>query len=321
MGWPPQLFLDSPDEDVVCGICFDVLREPESACTHGHTYCADCLTRCSGCPSCRANLICVPSRPLGRLIGKLRVRCTSPDRGGAERSPRRRRLNDGSASSGADEPEERPQASPHGTGNRTRHVCDWTGPLASREAHRAECPHASVDCPFKSIGCLERVPRSDLEEHLRSCRDGHATLALAAAAQITKLQQAVDERNATIAQRDATIERMQAEIDVMRRPLGMLPSPLLVRGGSGGVERPRPSLSPLQSSHRAPNELETSVLRSFARRSAGMERGWIGVAIDDLLGDFDSATPQDAVRDAVTWLCDQGYVYSTIDEEHFRPFD
>ena len=50
-----------------------------------------------------------------------------------------------------------------------------------------------------------------------------------------------------------------------------------------------------------------------------MERGWIGVAIDV----WATLTPRHprTRRDAVTWLCDQGYVYSTIDEEHFRPFD
>ena len=345
MGWPSQLFLDPPDDDLVCGICFDVLRDPQSACTHGHTYCGGCLARCSGCPSCRANLICVPSRPLGNLIGKLRVRCTSPERGSPEPAPRRRRLNDGSTSSdsadvprglaggthGFDEaaaPEEPPQASPPtDTTNRTRHVCAWTGALGSREAHRATCPHASVDCPFKSIGCLERVARSDLEEHLTSCRDAHATLALAAAAQITKLQQTVEERDATIAQRDATIVGMQAEIDVVRRPLGMLPSPLLARGPRGlSADGARASLGSVISpanepTLRAPSELETSVLRCFARRTGGWEGrdgdGFEGLTVEEIMEDFGSET-QDAVRDAVDWLCNEGYIYTTYDEEHFK---
>ena len=43
MGLPSDLFTSTPDENLLCCICHDVLEEPAS-CRCGHTFCKGCAS-------------------------------------------------------------------------------------------------------------------------------------------------------------------------------------------------------------------------------------------------------------------------------------
>ncbi|XP_078392895.1 TNF receptor-associated factor 2-like, partial [Cetorhinus maximus] len=42
-----------------------------------------------------------------------------------------------------------------------------------RNPQHGTCPNAQVSCPFKEIGCLEKLRRRDLDEHLRAAQQTH----------------------------------------------------------------------------------------------------------------------------------------------------
>eukprot|EP00961_Rhodomonas_salina_P299416 3938910-Rhodomonas_salina.12 len=107
-------FVDKVDENLVCGICQNVMVKPHS-CQNGHTFCLWCISRwltgkSKTCPVDReATQLSqlVNFRPLQNMIEKLRVRCPTAV---SQRAAR-----------GASRP------------------CPWTGTLDARERHMLEC--------------------------------------------------------------------------------------------------------------------------------------------------------------------------------------
>ena len=95
-------------ESFTCAICFNLFEKPRTACSKGHTFCADCLfaarARASNnCPTCREDSsVSMPSKPLENCIDELRIRCChGPDATTAEeRGAKRQRTG------AADAPEE-----------------------------------------------------------------------------------------------------------------------------------------------------------------------------------------------------------------------
>eukprot|EP00930_Biecheleria_cincta_P004941 TRINITY_DN105870_c0_g1_i1.p1 TRINITY_DN105870_c0_g1~~TRINITY_DN105870_c0_g1_i1.p1 ORF type:complete len:596 (-),score=95.95 TRINITY_DN105870_c0_g1_i1:112-1899(-) len=102
MGFPTYIFLQTPNQELTCPVCFDVLAEPISVCGEGHVYCHDCVDQLQQCPECREEITAKHKcRHLKSKIDALLVQCA--------------------AASGA---------SP----------CTWTGALQMRSAHLAACP-------------------------------------------------------------------------------------------------------------------------------------------------------------------------------------
>ena len=79
MGYETLVFLDDDqiDENLKCAICFGVCEEATTACFSGHTFCAKCLqladrgASTGKCPTCRADKIHAPNRPLRGMIDAL----------------------------------------------------------------------------------------------------------------------------------------------------------------------------------------------------------------------------------------------------------
>ena len=162
MGFEPSLFLSQPvDENLTCSLCLGVYEKPSTACSNGHAYCLDCLSktkeRSSACPDCRQDMI-VPAplnRPLGNLIGELKLCCENsvPKKNGDDRqepsATRRRTTESGNAVEGDKEKKE-------------EEVCAWQGLVSGYRQHMKSCPFRFVKCPLK---CKAKMEYRLLDHH------------------------------------------------------------------------------------------------------------------------------------------------------------
>ena len=91
-------------ESFTCAICFNLFEKPRTACSKGHTFCAECLTAArarapDNCPTCREDSeLNVPSKPLENMLDELRIRCChGPDATTVEeeRGAKRQKIRDG----------------------------------------------------------------------------------------------------------------------------------------------------------------------------------------------------------------------------------
>lgn len=195
-GYPSSWFADEPPHDFICGICHDVLNSPQQ-CKNGHCFCLTCVTAAlkiqPDCPSCKVALkseLLASNIVVRNLIEQLPVKCGSLDT-----------LNILTSSEIIDDTSDR--------------VCNWTGPLTSREDHMLTCPFIVVECPLHSVdkcmpNCTGSIMRKDMTSHLLAAQehDPNALLSLI-----------VELRNF----RGATIEGYMGEYkDGKRHGLGIL---------------------------------------------------------------------------------------------------
>ncbi|KAI4888893.1 hypothetical protein NFI96_013363, partial [Prochilodus magdalenae] len=131
-GYDVELFVDVPDDDLICSICQGVLRCPVRAACH-HVFCKKCilqwLKRQETCPCCRKpvsqSLIFVMFK-LSKAIGRLKIKCRNEIRG-----------------------------------------CRDTFPLSEQYCHSMGCPFELISCPYQ--GCRAQLLRRDLDVHARHC--------------------------------------------------------------------------------------------------------------------------------------------------------
>lgn len=153
MGHDTQLFLSQPvDDNLLCGLCLDVFDKPTTACTEGHTFCAECLASIHPpprCPTCRSALLspAALNRPLQNMIGNLRVCCKYHDGGSSAPPSRRQRTR-------ADGGEKQPRG------------CAWRGKVEELAGHLTTCAFAEVAC---KLGCGASVTQGQLDSHLAAC--------------------------------------------------------------------------------------------------------------------------------------------------------
>uniref|UniRef100_A0A8C9WCD0 RING finger protein 151-like n=1 Tax=Scleropages formosus TaxID=113540 RepID=A0A8C9WCD0_SCLFO len=131
-GYDTELFVDTPDHDLICTICQGVLRCPVRVACH-HIFCKKCilqwLRRQETCPCCRKpvnpSLIFVMYK-MSKSIGRLRIKCKNRSCG-----------------------------------------CTAIFPLSEQHAHSLECLFERILCPHQ--GCPAQVLRGELDAHTRSC--------------------------------------------------------------------------------------------------------------------------------------------------------
>ena len=164
-GFPSNIFVTTPQENLECSICLDVKRDPVSLCQEGHTFCRDCITRARNsasfkCPTCResipAGALYTKNRTEKQIIEQLITKCeyaTPQSSAAAAPSTASRKRTRGAASSS--------------NGTQPMEFCTWTGPLDKRDAHINECEYALVTCKF--AGCRTSVRRKDQGEHEEQC--------------------------------------------------------------------------------------------------------------------------------------------------------
>ncbi|XP_076608340.1 RING finger protein 151 [Chaetodon auriga] len=131
-GYDVELFVDTPDYDLICTICQGVLRCPVRAACH-HIFCKKCilqwLKRQETCPCCRKpvnpSLIFVMFK-LSKSIGRMKIKCKNEIRGCAE-----------------------------------------TFSLSEQYCHSMSCLYELIPCPYQ--GCRAQLLRRDLDTHSRHC--------------------------------------------------------------------------------------------------------------------------------------------------------
>ncbi|XP_053541154.1 RING finger protein 151 [Ictalurus punctatus] len=131
-GYEVDLFVDSPDHDLICIICKGVLRCPvRVACNH--VFCKKCILqwmrRQETCPCCRKpvnhRLMFVMFK-LSKSIGRLPIKCRNEQQG-----------------------------------------CTATFPLSEQYLHSSTCPFEWLLCPQQ--GCGARVLRKEAQAHEQVC--------------------------------------------------------------------------------------------------------------------------------------------------------
>ena len=132
MGFAVYRFVDSVDQNLICGICSAVLDDAVlSPC--GHSFCQSCLDRwldqpgCNSCPECRGRMCISEARPIlsiRNLINGLNMRCTYASRG-----------------------------------------CDVIVTLERSKTHADRCGYAPVKC----VGCERETDRQNLPTHQMQC--------------------------------------------------------------------------------------------------------------------------------------------------------
>ncbi|XP_065831707.1 TNF receptor-associated factor 4-like isoform X1 [Oscarella lobularis] len=157
MGIPLDHFFTKVDENLVCPICREVLRNPVS-CRDGHTFCEACvvewLARHANCPMDRRPLAkreLIRNLPVGGLIENLDVRCVNADVGAKAKAR--------NASS--------PSPSRKRFGAACTCTCTWRGKARNLDDHVRECPYANVSCPHPLCGDV--MLRKFVDAHARTC--------------------------------------------------------------------------------------------------------------------------------------------------------
>ena len=171
MGYGSELFLAPVDENLKCGVCLDVLKEPKSVCQEGHTFCADCIksvTRSDSdfrfrCPICRGKPLEPPfatNRIVQNMVGAFAPRCPHYETTSTEEPPSQRQCTQPRRSrrGRADADADMANAQPRG--------CAWEGTCDDLAAHLRSCPFEAVPC---KLGCGARLTPDQLDAHRDTC--------------------------------------------------------------------------------------------------------------------------------------------------------
>jgi len=146
-----KLFAKPQSDHLKCPICFNIMKDPVTCVSQGHTFCRYCVTRhldrIETCPTCREPLKkdkLIPSRLIRSLIEDAEVHCFSYQSSQDNEIQAKKR-----------------------NGGEVAESCDWIGKLNDAERHYNECQFVKVNCPH--IGCDDSLLRNLLPEHIESC--------------------------------------------------------------------------------------------------------------------------------------------------------
>ncbi|XP_041939847.1 RING finger protein 151 [Alosa sapidissima] len=187
-GYEVDLFVETPDYDLICIICRGVLRCPvRVACNH--IFCKRCilqwLKRQETCPCCRKpvtqNLMFVMFR-LSKAIGRLQVKCRNTPQG-----------------------------------------CTATFPLSEEYLHSSTCPFEWLLCPHP--GCGARVLRRDADSHTGACPNWSQLCPMGCGTQLSRATQPLHNCYRELQQRyEAQRSRQRAIAAALRRKMARMQS-------------------------------------------------------------------------------------------------
>ena len=80
-------------------------------------------------------------------------------------------------------------------------------------SHLAECPEQVVPCRYQSLGCKARLPRKQMEQHMKD-KDTHLEIAMATTTEI------VDELNRFKTESREAIEKLKKQVDALLKKTG-----------------------------------------------------------------------------------------------------
>ena len=183
-GWESCLSEQPVDDDCLCLICYDVLRDPTIGCPNGHAACRECYeehlaslagSRCpAGCGVKISQETLAPNTELAERIGALPAHCSHVSK------------------------------------------CKWTGPFGDLRDHlQTACAQEPVLCPWWAMGCREVVKRGELAAHLSGDSARHMELAGASMAGMASTVASIQSTVASLQAR-AEVGRLLAEARLPR---------------------------------------------------------------------------------------------------------
>ena len=172
---PPEVFQSE------CPVCLQIIRDPYQVTCCGYSFCRSCIERIKAdnkpCPTCNENVFSdFPNKGLKRSLYAFKVRCSHQKDG-----------------------------------------CEWTGELGQLDVHlntyppsekrHNGCPRTTISCDFVHVGCVVKLPRKDMPEHLRENLLTHTSLLATSHANLASCN----------AKQQAQISELVAENDTLRR--------------------------------------------------------------------------------------------------------
>ena len=195
---PPDIFQSE------CPVCLQIIRDPYQVTCCGYSFCRSCIERIKAdnklCPTCNVNGFSdFPNKGLQRSLYAFKVRCSHQKDG-----------------------------------------CEWMGELGQLDVHLNKdpppekrhngCPVTTISCDFAQVGCVVKLPRKDMPEHLREnllthtslLAVSHANLASCNAKQQAQIVELVAE-NTTLRSKNVNLEQnhrsLETNADILRGKL------------------------------------------------------------------------------------------------------
>ena len=268
-------FVKEPPKDFFCAVSLELLMDPQQSDCCGHHFTREVTERikASGkpCPMCKADkLVAHSDKYHKRRVSEVSVRCLHKEKGNCEWVGELGNLSDHALNC-----PKQPWGCPH---------CKFAG-LKEAESghlgickqfpipcpnrcevgvvprcllvwHKSECLLQEVSCEFANLGCTKRLPRKDLQRHMREAEQEHLRKMCALNLSLTqRLTQKIEERDAEIAQLKVQLrgmeEQLQQSVEKVRESAsrGMLEIERRLESEVGGIKQSvASSLSEVNSS-------------------------------------------------------------------------
>ena len=139
-------FIEEPPKEFECPLCLQIMKAPSLSSCCGHHFCRSCVDRAvarnKACPLCKEqNFHVFLNKDIQRQINSLKVRCSNLARG-----------------------------------------CKWEGVMGDLERHLdptgGDCGYVTVQCDFGKVGCVVKLLRKDMPQHMNEKTQRHIMLML-----------------------------------------------------------------------------------------------------------------------------------------------
>ncbi len=239
-GYSCSLFVQLPPDYIKCGVCWNVLRDPQLTECCGRNVCKSCIVEGGPCPlaECgRPHVKASFNRKCRNDIDDRRVYCSSKNNG-CPWVDRLEKLEVHLEQCGFVEEACRYCKANVQRQNVERHEtickqypikckCGMTYERQHQSRHLKVCMYMSVKCPFNIVGCTSEVLNKDLQQHLSDCLPNHYALVAKLSQDIQAKVQAPkyfaqQEHDDKVAQLDSEIDELSAAIFVARERIAAL---------------------------------------------------------------------------------------------------
>ena len=239
-GYSCSLFVEAPPEYIRCGVCRNVLRDPQLTECCGRNVCKTCIEKDGSCPlaECGKPHVQVSfNRKCRNDIDERKVYCCSR-KNGCQWVDKLEKLENHLTECGCIEEECQYCGTCVQRRNVQRHEavcqqypikcqCGVTYERQHQSRHFKACRFMSVKCPFNIVGCTSEVLNKDLQKHLNDCLPDHYALVtklnqdMQAKVEATK-QLVLQEYEEKTTQLDAEIDGLGAAIIAARERVAVL---------------------------------------------------------------------------------------------------
>ena len=81
------------------------------------------------------------------------------------------------------------------------------------KGHRDICPLESLDCPFKDVGCTDKIQRKDMEKHIENSTQCHLLMVFKSHQKLMKANQVLLKDNQVLTKANQDLERRVEKLE------------------------------------------------------------------------------------------------------------